>query len=179
MTWRVIAGAIFSFTYNSLLSWLPIGVLRNEYLRAYLRGFGDGTWVQRHCRFLNGARVSFGDNCVINFGTFFDGRRFNIVVGDNVSIGPEASILTLGHDPQSGSFEDKGGNVTVGTRAWIGFRAIVLPGVTIGEGAVIAAGAVVTKDVPPFKIVGGNPAMELGDRNPEIDYTLSLKPFLQ
>lgn len=179
MNLRLFAGTVLAFVYNSVFSWLPIGLLRNGYLSLYLCSFGHGTWVQRHCRFLNGARVSFGSNCVINFGTLFDGRRFNIVIGDNVSIGPEASILSLGHDPQSASFEDRGGDVRIGNRVWIGYQALVLPGVSIGEGAVVAAGAVVVSDVQPFKIVGGNPAVELGDRNPDIDYTLSLKPFLQ
>lgn len=179
MNIRVIGGAVLAFVYNSLLSWLPIGLIRNGYLRLYLRSLGRDSWVQRHCRFLNGARVSIGENCVINFGTLFDGRKFNIVIGHNVSIGPEASILSLGHDPQSASFEDRGGDVHVGDRVWIGYQATILPGVKIGEGAVVAAGSVVVKDVPPFKIVGGNPAVEIGDRNRDIDYTLSLKPFLQ
>jgi maltose O-acetyltransferase len=95
-----------------------------------------------------------------------------------VSIGPEASILTLGHDPQSPDFADRGGAVTIGDRAWIGFRALVLPGVTIGEGAVIAAGAVVTKDVPPYTIVGGNPAREIGQRTDQLEYRLAYRPWL-
>ena len=120
--------------------------------------------VQMGCRFLNGRKVYLGERNVINFGCLFDGRKFSIRTGSNVSIGPEATILTLGHDPRSAAFEDWGGDVVLGDRVWIGYRAIVLPGVTIGEGAVVGAGAVVTKNVQPNAIVAGNPARMIGER---------------
>jgi maltose O-acetyltransferase len=116
------------------------------------------------CRFLNGRKVFLGERNVVNFGCLFDGRKFSIRTGSNVSIGPEATILTLGHDPRSATFEDRGGDVMIGDRVWIGYRAIVLPGVCIGEGAVIGAGAVVAKDVEPYAIVVGNPARKIGER---------------
>ena len=178
MNSRVLAGSILSFSYSVLVGWLPLGLLRHTYLKAYLKKFGEGTWVQRHCRFLNGRRVSFGQNCVVNFGCLFDGRVHDITLGDNVSIGPEASVLTLGHDAHSRTFEDSGGEVVIGDRAWIGFRAMILPGVRVGEGAVIAAGAVVTRDVPSFKIVAGNPAEIIGDRRSDLDYKLKYQPPL-
>ncbi|MAS96522.1 MAG: acetyltransferase [Verrucomicrobiales bacterium] len=130
------------------------------------------------CRFLNAKRVSLGNNCVVNFGCLFDGRKYNIDIGDNVSIGPEATILTLGHDPQSPMFEDRGGSVIIENRAWIAYRAIVLPGIRIGEGAIVAAGAVVTKDVMPFSIVAGNPATKIGERNRDLEYDLKFRSFL-
>ena len=66
----------------------------------------------------------------------------------------------------------------VGNRAWIAYRAIILPGVTIGEGAVVGAGAVVNRDVPPFTIVAGSPARPVGERSRDLNYTLSFDPFL-
>jgi maltose O-acetyltransferase len=114
---------------------------------------------------------------VINFGCLLDGRKFKIKIGSDVSIGPEASILTLGHDPQSPDFGDRGGNVVIGDRVWIGYRAIILPGVTIGDGAVVGAGAIVTKDVEPFCIVAGNPARKVGERNKDLPYQLNYNPI--
>ncbi|MFN8710810.1 MAG: acyltransferase, partial [Planctomyces sp.] len=96
----------------------------------------------------------------------------------NISIGPEASILSLGHDPQSPSFEDVGGDITIGDRVWIGYRALIMPGVNIGEGAVVAAGAVVTRDVEPYTIVAGVPAKKIGDRSRDLSYELNFRPFL-
>ncbi len=131
-----------------------------------------------YCRFLNPRKVELGKRNVINFGCLLDGRKFVIRIGDDVSIGPEASILTLGHDPQSPDFEDRGGDVLIGDRVWIGYRALVLPGVTIGEGAVVGAGSVVTKDVDPYSIVAGNPARKLGKRNGNLSYHLDFMPWL-
>ncbi len=130
------------------------------------------------CRFLNGRRVFLGDRNVINFGCLLDGRKYRITTGSDVSIGPEATILTLGHDPQSPTFEDRGGDVYIGDRVWIGYRALILPGVTLGQGAVVAAGAVVTRDVPPFKIMAGVPAKEIGQRNRALLYHLKYRPWL-
>lgn len=122
--------------------------------------------------------IRIGHRCVINFGTLMDGRRYPIKIGADVSIGPEASILTLGHEPRSPVFADRGGPVVIGDRAWIGFRAIVLPGVSIGEGAVVGAGSVVTRDVDPYQIVAGNPARVIGERPRQLRYTLNYNPFL-
>jgi maltose O-acetyltransferase len=130
------------------------------------------------CRFLNGRKVFLGERNVVNFGCLFDGRKYRIETGDDVSIGPCASILTLGHDPRSPEFADRGGDVRVGSRVWIGYGALVLPGVKVGEGAVVGAAAVVTEDVAPYTIVAGNPARIIGERNRELNYTLDFRPFL-
>jgi maltose O-acetyltransferase len=143
-----------------------------------IRKMGLGSGVQLHCRFLNPRKVELGERNIINFGCLFDGRKFAIRTGNDVSIGPEASILTLGHDPQSPDFADRGGEVVIRDRVWIGYRAIILPGITIGEGAVVGAGAVVTKDVEAFSIVAGNPARKIGERNPNLEYRLNYSPWL-
>ena len=106
------------------------------------------------------------------------GGLFEIRTGSDVSIGPEAAILTLGHDPQSPDFADAGGDVVIGDRVWIAYRAIILPGVKIGDGAVIAAGAVVTRDVEPFTIVAGSPAKKIGERTRDLRYQLRFDPPL-
>jgi acetyltransferase-like isoleucine patch superfamily enzyme len=159
MKLRVFAGGLAAFSYNELIGRVPIKTLRRLYLHAWLGELGAGTYVQMHCRFLNG-------------------RKFHIRTGKDVSIGPEAAILTLGHDPQSPDFADHGGDVIIRDRVWIAYRAIILPGVTIGEGAVVAAGAVVTQDIPPYEIVAGVPARSVGKRNREIRYQLQFAPFL-
>jgi acetyltransferase-like isoleucine patch superfamily enzyme len=179
MNTRLIAGGLLSYLYNYWLSNLPLRPMRERYLALYLGGFGENSSVQMGCRFLNGRKVFVGDRNVINFGCLFDGRHYPIRIGNDVSIGPEASILTLGHDPQSVDFADKGGEVIIGDRAWIAYRAIILPGVTIGEGAVVGAGAVVTRNVEPFSIVAGNPAKPIGQRNKALTYKLSYQPWLQ
>lgn len=175
---RLVAGGALAWLYNVCVGRFPSRHLRRLYLRRYLGGMGPGTGVQLGVRFLNGRKVVLGARNVINFGTLFDGRKFPIEVGDDVSIGPEATILTLGHDPQSPDFSDRGGPVRIGARAWIAYRAIILPGVTIGEGAVVAAGAVVVRDVPPYTIVAGSPARPVGERTRDLTYHLRYDPPL-
>ena len=176
---RLVAGALFAYTYNSFVGRVPCSLIREYYLRAYLGAYGRGTAVQLGSSFINGRKIYLGDRNVINFGCLLDGRHFRITTGNDVSIGPEATILTLGHDPQSPSFALRGGEVQIGNRAWIGYRALILPGVTIGEGVVVAAGAVVTKDLEAYCIAAGNPARVVSKRNQELEYTLNYRPFLQ
>jgi len=187
MNVRIFTGAIMAYGYNHWVRNFPSRRVREFYLKWWLGKLGAKSGVQMGCRFLNGRKVFIGDQNVINFGCLFDGRQFCIRTGKNVSIGPEATILTLGHDPRSATFEDRGGDVIIGDRAWIGYRAIVLPGVKIGEGAVVGAGAVVTKDVDPYAIVVGNPARKVGERTVEcrvsrvacrgFEYDLDYRPW--
>ena len=178
MNLRVALGQVLALFYNQFIGRLPSRTLRRCYLKKWLRGLGTSTGVQMGCSFLNGRKITLGSNCVINFGSMLDGRKYEIHVGENVSIGPEATILTLGHDPQSTDFSDHGGDVKIGDRAWIAYRAVILPGVTIGEGAVVGAGALVTRDVEPFAIVAGNPAKKIGERNRDLTYRLNFHPWL-
>jgi maltose O-acetyltransferase len=178
MNARLLAGTVAAFFYNAMVSAIPSRSVRRAYLCAWLAGFGPGTCVQRGCRFLNGRKVRLGSRVVVNFGCLLDGRHYPIDIGDDVSIGPEAALLTLGHDPDARDFATRGGEIVIGARAWIGFRAIVLPNVTIGEGAVVGAGAVVTKDVAPYAIVAGTPARVIGRRSRGLDYRLDYQPWL-
>ena len=178
MNFKVFAGGLLAYGYNHWVGQFPVRSLRAIYLRCWLGDFSAATSVQMGCRFLNGRKVHFGKRNVINFGCLLDGRKFHIRTGDDVSIGPEATILTLGHDPQSPQFADRGGDVIIGNRVWIAYRAIILPGVTIGDGAVVGAGAVVTKNVEPFAIVAGNPARKIGERDRDLKYKIKHDPFL-
>ncbi len=176
MSFRSVAGNFIASFYHCVIGQLPSHSVRELYLKAYLGRFGEKTAVQMNCRFLHGKNVFLGNHNVLNFGTLLDGRRYKITIGDQVAIGPEASILTLGHDPRSPDFADQGGAVHIGSYVWIGYRALILPGVTIGEGAVVGAGAVVTQDVPPYTIVAGNPAKPIGERPRDLRYELHYRP---
>lgn len=105
-----------------------------------------------------GENITIGKNVFVNHAcTFMD--RGGITIEDNVLIGPKVNLITTNHplDP-----EQRGATIsapiTIKKRAWIGVGATILPGVTVGENAVVAAGAVVSKDVPDNAVVGGIPA---------------------
>lgn len=105
----------------------------------------------------NGCRVKLGKNITINKGVTFLSPGI-IEIEDDVLIGPDVKIATVNHDLADRHHKFYFKKVTIKKNAWICIGAIICPGVTIGENSVIAAGAVVTKDVPDNVIVGGNPA---------------------
>ena len=98
-----------------------------------------------------------GHHTVVGDHVRLDGRR-GLTIGNNVDVSSEAKIFTLEHDIESPTFDAKGGPVVIKDWAYIGTGATILPEVTIGEGAVVCSGAVVTKDVPPNTTVAGVPA---------------------
>ena len=116
-------------------------------------------------------RIVVGEHVTIGDSAFLDGRS-GLSIGSSVNLGSHVTIYTREHDVHSPDFAETGAPVTIGDRAWVSSHAIVLPGVSIGEGAVVAAGAVVTKDVDPFTIVGGNPAKPIGRRSTQLSYQL-------
>lgn len=166
------------FVINHIIMNIPSRTLRRISLNYYLGSMKSGCCIQRGVRFLNGRKVHLGSRVILNWGTILDGRHYSIIINDNVSIGPCATVLTLGHDPHSLDFANKGGPVTIGKRAWVAYGALILPGIEIGEGAVVGAGAVVSRDVAPYTIVAGNPAREIGKRPKALTYELDYHPWL-
>ena len=108
-------------------------------------------------------KITIGKGVSIGPNVLLDGRC-GLTIGDSAVIAYEAIIWTLNHDYNDIGFCGKGAPVEIGAYSWICSRSIILPGIKIGEGAVVASGAVVTKDVEPYTIVGGIPAKVIGHR---------------
>lgn len=142
------------------------------YRRVFHIRIGRHSSLHFGCRFYNPRGVVIGDNCVIGHCCFLDGRE-TLTIGSNVSLAGETVIFTQEHDPQSPTFAAVGGPVIIKDYVFTGTRAMILPDVTIGEGAGIAAGAVVTKDVDEYVVVGGVPAKKICDRTRDLEYTLN------
>lgn len=157
---------------------VPSHWFRRAVYRHLLRvTIGAHTSVHRHCRMYQPQGICIGEHTVVNRNVLLDGRM-GLVIGNNVSISEGVAIFSLEHDPNSPTFAIRGGCVSIADRVFVGSRAIILPGVQVGEGAVVAAGAVVTHNVPPYTIVGGVPAKPIGQRTQDLTYTLSYRKFL-
>ena len=122
--------------------------------------------LQGGVRFFHVGRLEVGADTVVNRGVYLDNRG-GITIGQHVSIAHDSRIYTMGHDIHDPGFAVKAAPVRIDDHAVLFAAAMVMPGVHIGAGAVVMAGAVVTKDVPPRRIVGGNPARDLGERQLE------------
>jgi len=160
---------------NHVVAFIPFYSIRHFYYR-YILGLRFGEKVNFHMgqRIFSAENITIQNHCVINPGCFLDGRA-GIEIGSNVNISNEAMIFTVEHDVNSPLFEGVCEKVVIEDYVWIASRAIILPGVTLGEGAVVAAGAVVTKNVAPYEIVGGVPAKKIGDRNKDLKYNLDYR----
>ena len=134
-------------------------------LKEMLGSVGEKVWIAKTFSYDNGKKLFIGNNFTGNFNlTILDIRE--VYIGDNVMIGPGTLITTVGH-PLSpmGRIKHLGiaKPVHIGNDVWIGGNVTILPGVTIGNNVVVAAVAVVTKDIPDNCVVGGVPARKIKD----------------
>jgi acetyltransferase-like isoleucine patch superfamily enzyme len=171
---RLIRGLPF-YSYNHFFSNLPGYPIRHWFLRTILGySIGRDAAVHMGC-FFTGNTISIGNNSIVNRRCYLDGRG-TLSIGNNVSIAPECYILTMTHDGQSSDFKPVRKTTRFEDFVWLGSRALILPGVLLGKGSVVGAGSIVTKDVAPFTIVAGSPARKIGERNPDLSYTLEYRP---
>jgi len=154
-----------------LISWMPTHALRVAGLRLFGASIGPDVALGRGIRVFYPWKLAIASQTVIGVRVYLDARG-GLKIGGNCNISAEAAVWTAEHDIQSPEFAMTEAPVIIGDRSWICFRSIVLPGVTIGEGSVVASGSVVTDDIPPFSFVGGVPAQVIGKRNENLTYEL-------
>lgn len=173
-----ICKGLFLFAQECIMVF-PLWYFRLLFLKIIMRSIGKNTFIMRKTNLINPKNITIGNNVIINKSVMLDGRGANLVIGDNVDIAQETNIWTLEHDVNDPNHNVVSGEVVIEDHVWIASRVTILPGVHIGRGAVVASGAVVTKDVPPMTIVGGVPAKVIGKRDNPCTYTLNYKPFFQ
>jgi maltose O-acetyltransferase len=185
---RLFCIRVLNYVTNHVVAHVPSFTLRRLWYRRALGidiGPGASVFLGAHVWFLGPREirrrgVAIGRNSVINRDCTLD-IRCGLTVGENVSVSPEVMILGLSHDYNDPYFSDvDAGPVTLEDHVWIGTRAMILPGVTVGRGAVVAAGSVVTKDVAPMTVVAGVPAKPVGVRDSGATaYTLGPPPLFE
>jgi len=168
------------YIYNNFLNKIPFRTIRELFSKMYIN-FGNHSSIRSNVKILNkyGRHVTIGNNSIINEGCLFDGRSGKIVIGNNVSVSREVMIYTLEHKIDCDYFKTESGDVIINDYVWLGSRVIILPGVEIGAGSVVASGAVVTKDIPPMSVYGGIPAKLIRKRTSNLLYKLKDNHFFQ
>ncbi len=191
---------VFLSTLTGLIPSHTIRLLLYKYV--FRVQIGKDSSIHWLCRFNKPSGVTIGHNTIIGNDAFLDGRSKTVwetgqnklvgymknflspsvrplQIGNNVSIAGDVRIFTMEHNINDAQFAEREGPVIIEDYVVIGTRVTILPGVRIGKGAVVASGAVVTKDVAPYTIVGGVPAKPISERTKHLQYTLKFRRKFQ
>ena len=171
--------------------WWGVGIIPSHHIRRFFyRLFGikigSGSTIHMMARMYDPRHIVIGEDTIIGEKATLDGRKQlpnsqgGLRIGNHVDIASEVMIWTSQHDIHTEDFGAIEAKVTIEDYVFIGPRAVILPGITIGRGAIIGAGAVVTKDVEPFSIVAGVPAKKIAEReNKNPNYKLGRARLFQ
>ena len=161
---------IFCILWYCIVSYLPASYmpggrlwrkLRYVVCRRLFKSCGTNVNVETKAKFGSGRRIAIGENSGIGVNASLNGT---ITIGRNVMMGPDVILITRNHNfhrtdiPMIEQAEQDEEPIQIGDDVWIGARAIILAGVSIGSGAIVGAGSVVTKNLPDRAVVAGNPA---------------------
>ena len=181
---RILAIRVLAYLTNHVVAHIPSFAVRRAWYRHVLGariGRGAGVHLGCHVWFYGPGQVRrdglvIGARTRINRACCLDvrGSRW---IGADVSVSPEVTILTASHRLDAAGFPVETRPVRIEDHVWVGTRATILPGVTLGHGSVVCAGAVVTRDVPPLAIVAGVPARPVGERPPHAARYVLATPF--
>lgn len=145
------------------IGFVPIHTIRKIFYRLSGLSIPFDSTIHIGANFFNPDGITIGHDTIIGDHCFLDGRS-TLTIGSHTDIASQVLIYNDEHDINDPHFGNSFAPVTIGDYVFIGPRAIILPGVTIGKAAIIAAGAIVTKNVPEFEVWGGVPAKKITDR---------------
>lgn len=171
---RIVGVRALNYLTNHVVNKVPSFTFRHFWYRhALCADLGKNAGVDLGCylwhysrRSVRGGNLRLGTCSRVYRNCCLDARG-GLHIGEHVSISPQVVILTASHDIRDPSFKLIHGSVRIEDHVWIGTRAMIMPGVTLGRGCVVAAGSVVTRDVPALAVVGGSPARQISTRPAE------------
>lgn len=173
----VVVYAFKSYFCNEIVCRIPSHKIRLFLYRKFLGvRIGKDSSIGLHSVLIHPTGITVGDNCAIGQYVYLDGRG-GLKIGNNVNISTRTTIFTGTHNQNSPMWEYQTKLTTIDDHSWIAGCSVLLPGVNIGKGAVVASGSVVVKDVMPFEVVGGNPAKKISQRIKQIDYLTCYFPY--
>ena len=162
---------------NVVINKIPSRHIRKFFLQIMGAKIGKYTFPCRRVEVLLPKGLVLHDRVTVGWSAELDARG-GIEIDHDTNISSHAKLITGSHDIDDPEFTADFKPIRIGHHCWIGTGAIVLQGITVGDGAVVAAGAVVTKDVPPFEMWGGIPARFIRRRNEDIKYMNGTTLFL-
>lgn len=185
-TGREVFAALMRYTTNHVIAHIPSYTVRHEWYRlVWGWQIGPGASVLMGQRLvLGGLRwsrglVTIGEDSVLNHGCMLM-PFVPIHIGNHVSISAGVSLITGRHEIDDPTFAGTAAPITIEDYVWVGMNATILAGVTIGKGAIVATGALVCKDVPPFTVVAGAPARPIKRRKLDHPaYQLAFRPLFE
>ena len=154
---------------NRIVNYVPFQFVRKAWYSLVGMNLSKGCHIDMAQYFLAPNKLKIGHNSHINQGCIIDARG-GITIGDNVSISHRVVLMTGSHDINTSEFDYKSSPIIIRNNSFVGVNATILQNVTIGEGAIVCAGAVVTKSVPEYTIVAGVPAKIIGYRRRDLKY---------
>lgn len=161
------------YLYNHWVTGIPIYLLRLLWARHILGvTVGKGSFLHMHVRFYG--NVVIGEDTVIGRNVVFSGET---TIGNHCSITADTCFVAASHDKDSEDFRGTYAPIHIDDYAWIGMRAMLLPGVHVYTGGVLGAQSVAVKDVPAYTVYAGNPARQVGIRRTGMNYELRYFPF--
>jgi acetyltransferase-like isoleucine patch superfamily enzyme len=161
-----------TYSYFSKLLWSILDIFppffRSLIFKIICKEFGKGSYIDYGVFIRYPWKVKIGRQVIINQECrLYPSQKVKdvyIEIQNNVVISPQVIFFSAGHDYNQLSLPDIAASIIVEENAWIGGNSIILPGVTIGKGAVVGAGSVVTKNIAPWSVVTGNPARDIKKR---------------
>lgn len=163
------------YVYNYGLTYFPVHAVRLFYLRHVL-----GVRIGHHCFihmgcFFEGKKIEIGNHTVIGRNCILSGG--NLIIKNNVSITAHTYIFCTSHYKDSPEFRAFSQDVVIEDYAWVGARAMILPGVRIGKGAILGAASTASKNIPDYAVFAGAPAKEVATRARDLIYNLDYNPY--
>lgn len=157
MTNNIISKAVSVIVYNTIINKIPSRTIRALFVRMMGAHLGKNSVLFRRAEILDPCNLMIGENTNVGWFCSMDARG-EIKIGNNVTVASYVKLITGSHILDDAFFKAQFKPIVIEDFCWIGTGCIILQGVTIGKGAVVAAGSVVTKDVEPYTVVGGVPA---------------------
>jgi maltose O-acetyltransferase len=160
------------FVYRRYFGYTSFTIPNNVTISGISRiKIGEGFRVCPNTKLItvNGGSLIVGENFFANYNCFIIANKNTITIGDNCLLGPDVLIMNVNHsiakDRLIREQDDRTAPIVIGNDVWLGAKTIILPGVTIGDGAVVACNSVVNRDVAAYTVVGGSPAKFIKNRD--------------